>query len=226
MPELRLPTPSLLEPGESALQLDVPPPEALRMTQLQLDPSALRPALLRIDPGTLTMPPGLTDLEAAEGEQESGPLVPPGAGPESPREASGGDVMRAVMAVPAVDTALSNLQGWAVDRLERDWRRLSTGEQALTITATAVIGGAALTGVLAHPDSRRWALDALAGRTFPVPGVDGLSFEVSPRGSEWTVGLHLDVGALLPAELGFGPSSPSAFGAPPAPASAPGEEVQ
>ena len=154
-------------------------------------------------------------LEPAETPpSESTPLVPAGPGPETPREGSGSDILRAVMAVPAVDTALTNLQTRALEQVERDWGRLSTGEQIATIATTAIIGGGTLAGILSHPDARQTAFDLLNGRTFPVPGVKGLQFEVGIHGNDWTVGFHLDVGALLPESLVFGPSSPSAFGAP------------
>ena len=223
IPEFRLTPPSLLGPDQPRprLRLDVPTPDALRLVGLQLDPTLIRPALLQIDPGLLTPPSPTTTgavLEPVETlPSESTPLVPAGPGPETPREASGSDIVRAVMAVPAVDTALTNLRTRALERVERDWGRLSTGEQIATIATTAIIGGGALAGVLSHPDTRQAAFDLLNGQTFPVPGVEGLQFEVGIRGNDWTVGFHLDVGALLPASLGFGPSSPSAFGPPPIP---------
>ena len=226
MPEFRLTPPSLSLPGLSSphfphLELEMPMQNALRFVERRLDPTLIRPALLQIDPGSLTLPSptetGTVPETAVTPPPESTPLVPAGPGPEMPREASGSDIIRAVMAVPVVDTRLTNLQTWALGRLERDWERLSIGEQIATITATAVIGGGALGGVLSHPETRQAAIDLLNGRTFLVPGVEGLQFEVGIRGNDWTIGFHLDVGALLPASLGFGPSSPSAFGPPPIP---------
>jgi hypothetical protein len=231
IPEFRLTPPSLSGPDQSRprLRLDVPTPDALRLVGLQLDPTLIRPALLQIDPGLLTPPSPTTTgavLEPVETlPSESTPLVPAGPGPETPREASGSDIIRAVAAVPAVDTLLTNLQTQARDIAERDWGRLSTGEQIATIATTAIIGGGALAGVLSHPDTRQAAFDLLNGQTFPVPGVEGLQFEVGIRGNDWTVGFHLDVGALLPASLGFGPSSPSAFGPPPIPEGGVGKRI-
>ncbi|KAF5434155.1 protein of unknown function (DUF4157), partial [Candidatus Methanophagaceae archaeon] len=226
MSEFRLTPPSLSLPGLNSphfphLELEMPMQNTLRFVERRLDPTLIRPALLQIDPGLLTPPSPTTTgavLEPAETPpSESTPLVPAGPGPETPREASGIDIIRAVVAVPAVDTLLTNLQTGVLDRAERDWGRLSMGERIATITATVVIGGGALAGVLSHPETRQLAIDLLNGRTFPVPGVEGLQFEVGIRGNDWTVGFHLDVGALLPASLGFGPSSPSAFGPPPIP---------
>lgn len=201
------------------LQLDVPSPDALRLVGLQLDPSLIRPALLQIDPGLhIPLSPittGAVQEPAETPPSESTPLVPAEPEPEEEvREASVSDIVRAVMAVPAVDTALTNLQTRALEQVERDWGRLSTGEQIATIATTAIIGGGALAGVLSHPDTRQEAFDLLNGRTFPVPGIEGLQFEVGISDNDWTVGFHLDVGALLPESLGFGPSSPNAFGAP------------
>jgi hypothetical protein len=226
MPEFRLTPPSLSLPGLSSphfphLELEMPMRNTLRFVERRLDPALIWPALLQIDPRSLTLPSptetGTVPETVVTPPSESTPLVPAGPGPETPREATGGDVIRALMAVPTVDTALTNLQTWASERVERDWERLSIGEQIATITATAVFGGGALAGVLSHPETRQAAINLLTGRTFPVPGVEGLQFEVGIRGNDWTVGFHLDVGALLPASLGFGPSSPSAFGPPPIP---------
>jgi len=205
-------TPPSLMPGltlDPSIQAQI---RAIELTRLQLDPAAIRPQLLALDPGILTLPP----------TPAPGPVVPAGAGPETPREASGGDVLRAIMAVPAIDQALTTLQTQATDQVRRDWGRLSTGERVAAISAAVVIGGGAIAGVVQDPTARRFVLDQLNGRTFPVPGVTGLSLELNTSATNVTVGMHLDVGALLPSWMGFGPSSPSALGGPPSPQPYPG----
>jgi hypothetical protein len=231
VPKFRLPTPSLLEPGEAGEQdpqLDPGLYAALRLIERQLNPASVRSALLQIDPGTLTLPPpALAGTASGEStETAEAPAVPAGAGPETPREASGSDVMRAFLAVPAVDSLIGKVGTLVLDKVGRDLGRLSAGEAGLVGITTGVIGVQALGQVLSRPEARQKALELLSGRTFPVPGIDGLQFEMSSRGEEWTVGLHLDVGAFLPPELGFGPSSPSAFGPPSAPKGASSSTVQ
>lgn len=219
IPEFRLPTPSLLEPTEAAepgTLLDPGISAALRLIERQLNPASVRSALLQIDPGTLTLsPPAVAGIATGGGpETAEEPVVPAGAGPKTPREAGGSDVMKAILAVPAVNALIGKVGALALDKVTRDVGRLGEGEAGLVGFTTGVIGIQALGQVLSQPEARRKALDLLSGRTFPVPGFDALQFELSSRGDEWTFGLHLDAGALLPAELGFGPSSPSAFGPP------------
>ena len=233
VPELRLRLPSVLgsnPAGYPNLQLELPMLNAMNLLDRQLDPTAIRLALFNFDPTLLTLPsqtaPGVVSEPEEESASESIPLVPAGAGPEQPREGSAGDVMKAIMAVPAVDTALTNLQTLALGRVRRDWRRLSTEGQIATITTTALVGGGALAGVLSNPDTREAAFELLNGRTFPVPGVDGLRFEVGISGTQWMVGFHLDVSSLLPESLGFGASSPRAFGPPSIPEGGSGTRIQ
>jgi hypothetical protein len=202
LPELQL------DPGIQAQM------RAIEFMMEQLDPTRIRPRLLELDPGAITMPsPAITP--AAPEEEE--PLVPAGRGPDRPREASGGDVVEAIMALPVIDRALTTLQTRAVDQVRRDWGRLSTGEQVAAVTAAVLVGGGALAGAISHPEGREFVLDQLNGRVIPVPGVTGLSVELNTAGENLTVGMHLDVGALLPEWMGFGPGSPSAIGAPPRP---------
>jgi hypothetical protein len=48
--------------------------------------------------------------------------------------------------------------------------------------------------------------------TAPIPGLEGLSGELDIRGSELTIGIHVDVGRFLPENWGFGPSLPIRLG--------------
>jgi hypothetical protein len=202
LPELQL------DPGIEAQM------RAIQFMMEQLDPTAIRPRLLELDPGSVTLPS--PELTPAAPEEER-PLVPAGRGPARPREASGSDVLEAIMALPVIDNALTTLQTRAVDQVRRDWGRLSTGERIAAVTAAVLVGGGALAGAATHPEGREFLLDQLNGRVIPVPGVTGLSVELNTAGENLMVGLHLDVGSLLPEWMGFGPSSPSAIGAPPGP---------
>jgi len=228
-PRLQLPSPSLRTPGGGAarpspqyqLHLD-PQIQAMAATyvQQQLDPGSVRGALAGVRLGPLpplaAPTPGVAP-PAPGAEPE--PLVPRGAGLETPRAGERGDVMEAVMAVPAVDQLLTTLRLRATERLTRDWRRLSTGERALTVSALTVIGAGALGGVLSNPGTRQTALGLLNGRVLPVPGLDWLHVEINTEKDNLMLGAHVDVGALLPASWGFGPSSPTPIGAPPGPES-------
>lgn len=187
--------------------------QAIQAMQAALTPAALRPNLLQL-PSNVGQQPPPGPLQGPAPPQQP-PLVPRGEGPSEPRAASAGDLVGAIMAVPAIDSAITNLQTQAVDRVRRDWRDLGTGGQATVITSLAVIGGGALAGVMTDPDARNLALSQLNGRVIPVPGIGGLGVELNTEGNNVMVGLHLDIGRYLPESLGFGPSSPSAIGAPP-----------
>ncbi|MFQ5418810.1 MAG: hypothetical protein ACE5EY_00460 [Anaerolineae bacterium] len=230
LPDVSLTPPSSLQPPsprgfglDLELQLD---PEIQAMMRQHVhersEPANLRAALLDLSLGPMPAGPDLT----APPSTEPTPLVPAGAGPDTPRSATGGDLMESILAIPAVDTALTNLQTQALDQLERDWQRLSTGEQVGVASSLAVIGIGALGGAMANPESRQWLLGQLNGRVLPVPGVDPLRLELNTSGDNLMVGLHLDVGRLLPQSWGFGPSAPHPIGAPPTPEPGPLGSIQ
>ncbi len=215
------PRPSLL--GDQHLQLDPEIEAEMRAIQVRqmLDPATLRPNLLTL-PLSLTPPPAASGPFSVPTPPTPGPLVPPGAGPETPRPASIGDLGRAIMGIPAIDQALTQLQDQAAERARRDWGRLGLGGQILLVSTGVLIGGGALTAAGINPDSRQFILDQLNGRVIPVPGVPWLRTEFNTQGDGFMFGLHLDLGALLPPSLGFGPGGSSAIGGPPQPQSPPG----
>ena len=175
---------------------------AMRMVREMLDPASIRSSLLRVDFSTLLAtqpPPWLT----APPTPTPAPLVPRGAGPSTPRAASGGDVMRAILRIPAVDSALTSLRTQAAERARRDWRRLSTGGRVLLISQTALIAGGALAGVLSSPEGREFGLNLIQNRALPIPGVPGLTFQFNVTGPDQMIRFDLNVGALLPRSLGF-----------------------
>ncbi len=173
---------------------------AFRLREL-LDPEAIRLSLSRMDLDSIVgyrPPPWVT----APPVSEPRPLVPRGTGPETPRQATAGDVLKAVMRIPAVDTTLTRLQTEARDRLSSDWRSLSTGGKAAVITQSAVIGAGALAGVLSDPEARQVTLGLLENRSLPT-GVPGLNFQFSVTGPDQKIKFDLNVGALLPSSWGF-----------------------
>ncbi|MFW9261094.1 hypothetical protein [Nostoc sp. CALU 546] len=232
VPNYQLTPPSLLQPPDPTsryklgmdmhLQLD-PQFQAMIMqhVQQQLNPATIRPFLNQINLGVLPTPgagsPSTPNPFAAPTVPAASPTVPAGAGPDTSRTATAGDLVQAIMAVPAIDGALTSLQTQASDRIQQDWRRLSTGEQIGVVSTTALIGVGALAGVLSDPTARRFALDQLNGRTLPVPGLNWLRLEINTGGDNLMLGMHVDVGRLLPPSLGFGASSPTAIGGPPQP---------
>jgi hypothetical protein len=218
MPSLRLQEPVL---GESlgslmrpSIRLNVPP--------LQLDPQiAAQIRAIQFMQGLITVEnimrslrnvesPGLPGSTApgtrlpltSPTTPPPGPLVPRGAGPSTPRAATISDLLDAVMGIPVVQNGITRLRSTAEDRLRRDWNRLSGGERALLITQGVLITGSALAGVLANNEGRRFVLDQVQGRTIPIPGLP-MTFQFNVTGPDQRFVLGLNVGALLPRELGF-----------------------
>jgi hypothetical protein len=239
VPSLRLTPPSLLEPRAPYSNLRLAPDLELRLSpetqalmleslRVWLGPSALADAIGRIDFSVLDQPAPAFDPFAAPSVPAPAPLVPRGAGPAVPRAAGAGELARAALAVPAVRSGLDRLCERATGILRRDWDRLGTGERIGVVSWMTVIGGGALAGVIADPGARSFALSQLNGRVLPVPGLDWMRVELHTGESSLMVGTHIDVGGLLQRyvpQLGFGPSSPSAIGGPPAPAE-PGPPIQ
>jgi hypothetical protein len=167
------------QPREPRFQLHLDPAiEAelalMRMRYLQriLNPVNVRNSLMNLDPSILgTGTPNWLNLPSPP---SPAPLVPAGIGPATPRPASTGDILRAVMAIPAVDTALTNLR-----------------------TQGVLVGGTALAGVLSNEQSRNFVLNQLQGRDLPVPLVPGLSFQFNITGPEQRIFFNLDLAQLI-----------------------------
>jgi len=191
------------QPREPRFQLHLDPEiEAemalMRMRYIQriLNPVNVRSSLMNLDPSLLGtgVPPNLFNLPSPP---PPAPLVPAGAGPATPRAATSGDILRAVMAIPAVDTALTHLRTEAMQRARSDWRRLSTGERVLLVSQGVLVGGTALAGVLSNEQSRNFLLNQLQGRNLPVPLVPGLSFQFNITGPEQRIFFNLDLARLI-----------------------------
>jgi hypothetical protein len=199
--------PNLL--GGQQLHLDPQIEAEMRRIELQaqldliLHPERLQEAIRQIAFQPPAPAPAQPLLSAATPPQPQ-PLVPRGAGPETAHEASASDLMSAIMAVPAIDGALTNLKTQAGERVQRDWGHLSTGERALVITTGVTIAGTALAGAMANPDSRNFVLQQISGRDMPVPGIGGLSVQVNTQRENMGVMFTFDVGQHLPASWGFG----------------------
>jgi hypothetical protein len=127
------------------------------------------------------------------------PADPPGF--ERPARTAGvGALAKAVRSVPEVRRALDNLK-YDV------WDRLDAGDKTALLTTSITFGAGALGGFLATPGGRE-ILGRLSGVELPVPTVSWLSFEFSSRNDVVGLGVHVDLGELLPARFGFGAAGP------------------
>jgi len=124
------------------------------------------------------------------------PLVPRGKGPETTEPADFGDLLKAVLKIPAVQSGLKDLQTVAEKQIH------TTGERTLVITHGVILTGVALPGILANPERRQFLLDKVQGSTISIPGLP-MTFQFNLTGPDQRLQMTLDVGALLPPQLGF-----------------------
>jgi hypothetical protein len=115
------------------------------------------------------------------------------------------------------------------DQVRQSWQQLSSAERVVLITQPMLFGAGALAGAMANVESRQWALGLLNSQVISVgrviPHMDWLSLEINTENNNIMFGQHVDAGRLLE-PLGFGPSTPSAIGAPPTPQPfVPGEDL-
>lgn len=128
------------------------------------------------------------------------PLVPRGAGPATPRPGDIGEFAKAVWQVPAVQGAAGQVLDGAAQGLRRGWNGASTGERVLVVSHAVMLGGGALTAVLANRPARTAVLDFVSGKPIPVPGVEGLTLELrhdSARGDYGGI-VTFDLAPYLP----------------------------
>jgi hypothetical protein len=213
--------------SESPYQLHLDPEieaqiRAIQAMQTMVAPTTVQEGLHEVNLNLPPMPvptgPQAPPIGPAPAPPASRPAAAPGTGLTGPRAGTGGDIWQAVLSEPALGPAIQGLGDQAATRAKSEWGQLSTGGTVAVVTNSVLIGGGALTGALATPDARQWLAGVLADKVIPVPKVPGLGVQLNLAGDNIIVGLHLDVGKILPAALGFGPAvETTPLGAPPNP---------
>jgi hypothetical protein len=212
------------KPKESPYQLHLDPEieaqiRAINAMNTMIAPDQVRAGLLNLNlPQTLPPPPPQTPpIPAPAPPAPATPGGPaPGTGLMGPREGTVGDMWKAVLAEPALGPAITALGDEATAKAKSEFGHLSTGGTVAVVSGAVTVGGGALTALLSNSDVRSWITATLNDKIIPVPKVPGLGVQLNLSGENIIVGLHLDVGQLLPAALGFGPASYTApLGAPP-----------
>lgn len=118
--------------------------------------------------------------------------TPPGAGPATPRAGELSDVTGALYKLPAVQhlVGLAHDEGLRQLRVLRsEWSNASTGNRVAMVTMTALVAGGMIAPIVANQQTRDLAFGLIKGRDIPVPGVDGLSFQILDRGGAVTTPL-------------------------------------
>lgn len=211
--------------GLPQLQLDPAIEAQIRVIELMrglITLDNLRAGALQLGSQPGAAPPAAPNLFPALGQGSAGtqqpagglgqplppapaPFMPRGAGPQPARGASVGDLLRAVLAIPTVQSGVTQLRTQAEGEVKRSWRLLSAGERALVITQGVLIAGGAIVGVASDPAARQFVLDQVQGQTIPIPGLP-MTFQFNLTGPDQRLVIGLDLGALLPPSLGFGPN--------------------
>jgi len=116
----------------------------------------------------------------------------PGAGPSTPRAGELSDVTGAIYQLPAVQRLVTQAHDEGMRQLgvlHREWSGSSTGQRITMVTMATVFAGAMITPIVANRQTRDLAFGLIKGRDIPIPGVDGLSFQILDNGGAVTTPL-------------------------------------
>jgi hypothetical protein len=175
---------------DQELHLD---PEIQRMArELEAQMAARQLIRLWLQPDWSTLLPAWQTIMAQPLQRPAGPMFTPGAGPAIARPADFSDLSRAVWQLPPVQRLAEQAHDEGLRRLRllrAEWDRASPGERAVMVTMTSIVVGSSIGIILANQPTRQAAFDLIKGRDIPVPGVDGLSFQILDRGGSVTVPL-------------------------------------
>ncbi|HMQ46533.1 MAG TPA: hypothetical protein PKA00_04580 [Saprospiraceae bacterium] len=172
-------------------------PNLLQATSLLNTPSpAVKPNLLYMPPDYYANQPSAFNFKLPPPPANK-PLITPGKGPEKPREGKIGDLVKAVLSIPAVKTEVDKLKDQAGQQVQDQWSNLSQGGKAAVITSAIVLGAGGAAGLSVMPDTqRRTLLKPISGVEIPIPSTP-LSVQYQQVGQAEQVMLKLDVAKLL-----------------------------
>ncbi|HKU96667.1 MAG TPA: hypothetical protein VJR58_15395 [Vineibacter sp.] len=115
-----------------------------------------------LDPFKVPAPPPLPSLWKFE----------PGAGPQTARAGTVGDVLNAILQLP-VSQALMKQAAHEAARQARElrkvWDRSSIGGRSAIVTVGTVLAGASVAGIIGDQEARRFVFDTIKGHAIPIP---------------------------------------------------------
>ena len=118
----------------------------------------------------------------------------PGAGPSTPRAGELSDITGAIYQLPAVQRLVTQAHDEGMRQLgvlRSEWNGASTGQRITMVTMATVFAGAMITPIMANQQTRDLAFGLIKGRDIPIPGVDGLSFQILDNGAAVTTPLGI-----------------------------------
>ncbi len=142
----------------------------------------------------------------------AGPLFTPGAGPSTPRAGELSDVTSAIYQLPPVQSLVERAhdEGLRQLRLLRaEWNRASPGDRTVMVSMAGIVLASSVGIIVANQPTRQAAFDLIKGRDIPIPGVDGLSFQILDRGGSVTVPLGHGLSGTARLQFPGAPNDPN-----------------
>lgn len=175
---------------DQELHLD---PDIQRMArELEAQMAARQIIRLWLQPDWSTLLPTWQTIMYQPVGRSAGPMFTPGAGPATPRPGEFSDVTGAIYRLPPVQRLVEQAHDEGLRRLRllrAEWDRASPGERTVMVTMTSIVVGSSIGIILANQPTRQAAFGFIKGRDIPIPGVDGLSFQILDRGGSITAPL-------------------------------------
>jgi hypothetical protein len=140
-----------------------------------------------------------------------GPMFSPDDDRSTPRPGDFSDVTSAIYQLPPVQRLVEQAhdEGLRQLRLLRaEWNRASPGERTVMVTMTSIVVGSSIGIILGNQPTRQAAFDLIKGRDIPIPGADGLSFQILDSGGSITVPLGHGLSGSARLQFPGAPSHP------------------
>lgn len=120
--------------------------------------------------------------------------IPYPAGPAIPRAGELSDITSAVYKLPAVQGLITRAhdEGLRQIRLLRgEWETAPTSNRIIMVSMATIFAGGLIAPVIANQKTRDMAFGFIKGRDIPIPGVNGLSFQILDNGGSVTTPLGI-----------------------------------
>ncbi len=181
--------------GMSAPVVNTPEREPRnRRVEIRFEGRLLPQARSRVGRVDLTPRPGVLVPPWARPTPPAPAPPQPAAGPSPARAGTGGDVLKALLALPEGKRAVEDLKREGQRILERT----TTGEKVAGGTTLLTLGAGTIAGIWSDPSARSTALKAIDGLEVDVPKVPGLKVRAVTTGQGGGAVLMFDFGKVVP----------------------------
>lgn len=111
-----------------------------------------------------------------------------------PRAGELSDVAGAIYKLPAVQGLLTRAHDEGLSQvrlLRREWEIAPTSNRIIMVSMATIFAGGLIAPIIANQQTRDMAFGFIKGRDIPIPGVNGLSFQILDRGGSITTPLGI-----------------------------------